>query len=57
VWKRGGPWHLVGSALALDLAMRQPRFAASASTVPESPMLNLMQRDGFASVAVRIRWR
>jgi len=51
---RGGPWHLVGSALALDLAMSQLALRRiSVDRVPESPMLNLMQRDGFAaSVAV-----
>jgi hypothetical protein len=51
---RGGPWHLVGSALALDLAMAQLSLRRiSVDRVPESPMLNLMQRDGFAaSVAV-----
>jgi hypothetical protein len=46
---RGGPWHLVGSALALDLAMAQLQLRRiSVDRVPESPMLNLMQRDGFA---------
>jgi hypothetical protein len=51
---RGGPWHLVGSALALDLAMAQLALRRiSVDRVPESPMLNMMQRDGFAaSVAV-----
>lgn len=51
---RGGPWHLAGSALALDLAMAQLSLRRiSVDRVPESPMLNLMQRDGFAaSVAV-----
>jgi hypothetical protein len=51
---RGGPWHLVGSALALDVAMAQLALRRiSIDRVPESPMLNLMQRDGFAaSVAV-----
>ncbi len=51
---RGGPWHLVGSALALDVAMAQLSLRRiSVDRVPESPMLNLMQRDGFAaSVAV-----
>jgi hypothetical protein len=51
---RGGPWHLVGSALALDLAMAQLALRRiSVDRVPEAPMLNLMQRDGFAaSVAV-----
>jgi hypothetical protein len=51
---RGGPWHLVGSVLALDLAMAQLALRRiSVDRVPESPMLNLMQRDGFAaSVAV-----
>jgi hypothetical protein len=51
---RGGPWHLVGSALALDVAMAQLALRRiSVDRVPESPMLNLMQRDGFAaSVAI-----
>src|SRR5215468_12196058 len=47
---RGGPWHLVGSALALDVAMSQLALRRiSVDRVPESPMLNLMQRDGFAA--------
>jgi hypothetical protein len=51
---RHGPWHLVGSVLALDLAMAPLALRRiSVDRVPESPMLNLMQRDGFAaSVAV-----
>lgn len=51
---RRGPWHLVGSALALDVAMAPLALRRiSIDRVPESPMLNLMQRDGFAaSVAV-----
>ncbi len=45
-----GPWHLVGSALALDLAMAPLALRRiSADRVPESPMVNLMQRDGFAA--------
>jgi hypothetical protein len=47
---RGGPWHLVGSALALDMAMAQLALRRiSVDRVPESPMLNLMHRDGFAA--------
>jgi hypothetical protein len=47
---RKGPWHLVGSALALDLAMAPLALRRiSVDRVPESPMLNLMQRDGFAA--------
>ena len=51
---RRGPWHLVGSALALDLAMAPLALRRiSVDRVPEAPMLNLMQRDGFAgTVAV-----
>jgi len=51
---RHGPWHLVGSALALDVAMAPLALRRiTVDRVPESPMLNLMQRDGFAaSVAV-----
>src|SRR5204863_296717 len=51
---RHGPWHLVGSALALDMAMAPLALRRiSVDRVPESPMLNLMQRDGFAaSVAI-----
>ena len=51
---RRGPWHLVGSALALDMAMAPLALRRiSVDRVPEAPMLNLMQRDGFAgTVAV-----
>lgn len=51
---RKGPWHLVGSALALDVAMAPLALRRiSVDRVPETPMLNLMQRDGFAtSVAI-----
>ena len=51
---RKGPWHLVGSALALDMAMAPLVLRRiSVDRVPETPMLNLMQRDGFAaSVAI-----
>ena len=51
---RKGPWHLVGSALALDVAMAPLALRRiSLDRVPETPMLNLMQRDGFAaSVAI-----
>ena len=47
---RKGPWHLVGSALALDVAMAPLALRRiSVDRVPESPMLNLMHRDGFAA--------
>ena len=47
---RRGPWHLVGSALALDIAMAPLALRRiSVDRVPTSPMLNLMQRDGFAA--------
>jgi len=47
---RHGPWHLVGSALALDMAMAPLALRRiSVDRVPASPMLNLMQRDGFAA--------
>jgi hypothetical protein len=47
---RHGPWHLVGSAFALDLAMAPLALRRiSNDRVPATPMLNLMQRDGFAA--------
>jgi hypothetical protein len=47
---RRGPWHLVGSAFDLDLAMAPLALRRiSVDRVPASPMLNLMQRDGFAA--------
>ena len=47
---RRGPWHLVGSTLALDVAMAPLALRRiSVDRVPESPMLNLMHRDGFAA--------
>ncbi len=47
---RHGPWHLVGSALALDVAMAPLALRRiTMDRVPETPMLNLMQRDGFAA--------
>jgi hypothetical protein len=47
---RRGPWHLVGSALALDLAMAPLALRRiSVDRVPDSPMMNLMHRDGFAA--------
>jgi hypothetical protein len=51
---RNGPSHLVGSALALDVAMAPLALRRlNTDRVPEAPMLNLVQRDGFAvSVAV-----
>ncbi len=51
---RRGPWHLVGSVLALDVAMAPLALRRiNVDRVPESPMLNLMHRDGFAgTVAV-----
>jgi hypothetical protein len=55
---RGGPSHLVGSALALDVAMGSLALRRiNTDRVPEAPMLNLMQRDGFAAtVAVMDSW-
>ncbi|HZW73877.1 MAG TPA: hypothetical protein VFF43_10035, partial [Caldimonas sp.] len=45
-----GPWHLVGSVLALDAAMAPVALRRiSVDRVPQSPMLNLMHRDGFAA--------
>jgi hypothetical protein len=51
---RNGPSHLVGSALALDLALAPLALRRiDTDRVPEAPMLNLVQRDSFAaSVAV-----
>jgi len=51
---RNGPSHLVGSALALDLAMAPLALRRiNTDRIPEAPMLNLVQRDGFAaSVAI-----
>ena len=47
---RRGPWHLVGSALALDVAMAPLSLRRiSVDRVPDSPMLNMMHRDGFAA--------
>jgi hypothetical protein len=47
---RRGPWHLVGSALALDVAMAPLALRRiSVDRVPDAPMLNLMHRDGFAA--------
>ncbi|HUK36211.1 MAG TPA: hypothetical protein VLV86_19980, partial [Vicinamibacterales bacterium] len=47
---RHGPWHLLGSALALDVAMAPLALRRiSVDRVPDSPMLNLMHRDGFAA--------
>ncbi len=47
---RSGPSHLVGSALALDVAMAPLALRRiTTDRVPESPMLNLMQRDSFAA--------
>jgi hypothetical protein len=52
---RRGPWHLVGSALALDVAMAPLALRRiSVDRVPESPMLNLMHRDGFAAAVAVI---
>jgi len=53
---RRGPWHLVGSALALDVAMAPLALRRiSVDRVPEAPMLNLMQRDGFAATVAVMR--
>jgi hypothetical protein len=47
---RRGPWHLVGSVLALDVAMAPLALRRiSVDRVPAAPMLNLMQRDAFAA--------
>jgi hypothetical protein len=47
---RRGPWHLVGSILALDVAMAPLVLRRiSVDRVPDAPMLNLMHRDGFAA--------
>jgi hypothetical protein len=47
---RRGPWHLVGSVLALDVAMAPLALRRiSVDRVPDAPMLNLMHRDGFAA--------
>jgi hypothetical protein len=47
---RNGPSHLVGSALALDVAMAPLALRRiNNDRVPEAPMLNLIQRDGFAA--------
>lgn len=47
---RNGPSHLVGSALALDIAMAPLSLRRiTTDRVPEAPMLNLVQRDGFAA--------
>jgi hypothetical protein len=51
---RNGPSHLVGSVLALDVAMAPLALRRlNTDRVPEAPMLNLVQRDAFAiTVAV-----
>jgi hypothetical protein len=47
---RNGPSHLVGSVLALDLAMAPLGLRRiNADRIPEAPMLNLVQRDSFAA--------
>ena len=47
---RNGPSHLVGSVLALDLAMAPLALRRiNTDRVPEAPMLNLVQRDTFAA--------
>jgi hypothetical protein len=47
---RNSPSHLVGSALALDLALAPLALRRiTTDRIPESPMLNLVQRDGFAA--------
>ena len=51
---RNGPSHLVGSVLALDLAMAPLALRRiSTDRVPEAPMLNLVQRDSFAATRRR----
>ena len=50
---RNGPSHLVGSALALDLAMAALALRRiDTDRIPEAPMLNLVQRDSFAATVV-----
>ena len=52
---RGGPSHLVGSALALDVAMAPLSLRRiSSDHVPDAPMLNLMQRDSFAATVALV---
>jgi hypothetical protein len=47
---RNGPSHLIGSALALDLAMAPLGLKRiSTDRIPEAPMLNMVQRDSFAA--------
>ena len=47
---RNGPSHLVGSALALDIALAPLALRRiNTDRVPEAPMLNLVQRDSFAA--------
>ena len=47
---RNGPSHLVGSMLALDLAMAARALRRiDTDRIPEAPMLNLVQRDSFAA--------
>jgi hypothetical protein len=47
---RNGPSHLIGSALALDLAMAPLALRRiSTDRIPEAPMLNMVQRDSFAA--------
>ncbi len=47
---RNGPSHLVGSVLALDLAMAPLALRRiNTDRIPEAPMLNLVQRDSFAA--------
>jgi hypothetical protein len=47
---RNGPSHLIGSVLALDLAMAPLALRRiSTDRIPEAPMLNLIQRDSFAA--------
>ena len=47
---RNGPSHLAGSVLALDIALAPLALRRiNTDRVPEAPMLNLVQRDNFAS--------
>ena len=47
---RNGPSHLVGSVLALDLALAPLALRRiNTDRIPEAPMLNLVQRDSFAA--------
>jgi hypothetical protein len=53
---RGQPWHLVGSALALDVAMAPLALKrVHIDRVPDPPTLNVLERDGFAATVALMR--